>query len=74
MCLCRRGAPDYNQGGMHVKLSSSEGPLLAATPLEGTASVWLHTERSLLGDAFATDTGEEDLQEQSEGVKYSPHF
>lgn len=37
VCLCQPGALDYDRGGMHVKLCGSEGPLLAATPLEGTA-------------------------------------
>lgn len=62
VCLCRRGAPHFDQEGMHAKPTSSEGALLAAAPLEGTASVWLHTECSLLGDTPATDSGE-DLQE-----------
>lgn len=59
---------------MHAKPGSSEGPLLAAAPLEGTASVWLGTERSLLGDTPAADNGGRFIGIRSEGVKYWPHF
>lgn len=63
-----------DQEGMHAKPGSSEGPLLAAAPLEGTASVWLGTERSLLGDTLAADNGGRFIGIRSEGVKYWPHF
>lgn len=51
------GGRYIDQEGMHAKPASSEGPLLAAAPLEGTASVWLGTECSLLGDTPAADNG-----------------
>lgn len=68
------GGRYIDQEGMHAKPGSSEEPLLAAAPLEGTASVWLGTERSLLGDTLAADNGGRFIGIRSEGVKYWPHF